>query len=96
MSVAVPPHMIALERANVIRLGGYAALREVRAGSLAISEALYDERAQSLEIGALLQAQWRWGEQRTRRYLDTHFIHPHRRVRQLTDRQRAALATELG
>lgn len=97
MSVAtLDQRMSALERANVIRIARAQIKREIRAGQLTVAEALRDERAEGLTIGALIGAQHCWGPTRTAQYLGRHHISPHRRVRSLTERQRGVIGGELG
>lgn len=91
-----PQHMVALAKANEVRLAAAALKREIKNGELPIAAALEDERAQPLQIGDLLAAQHKWGSVRTRWLLEPLYIAEHRRVRDLTERQRQLLITELG
>lgn len=83
-----------LATANHVRLNGAALRREVRAG-LPLSDALYDPRAGSLTVYALLTARHGWGRARAMRILNAYHVSEGRRVRELTDRQRRALAQDL-
>jgi hypothetical protein len=85
----------ALAIANETRIGMSAVSKEVFAGQLSVSQALTDERAQPMEIGTLLRAQWRWGPVKTAKFLHALQVGEHRRVRELTSRQRECLAARL-
>jgi hypothetical protein len=85
----------ALARADEIRLGMSAVRKEVYAGQLSLSQALFDERAQPMRIGVLLDAQWRWGPVKTRKFLHALQVGEHRRVRELTSRQIEFVAARL-
>lgn len=93
---APPQHMIALRRANEVRLGHSALKREVGAGRITVIAALTDSRATgSLTIAELLRAQRRWGRVRARKFLQLLDISENRRVDALTERQRKLVATSL-
>lgn len=96
MSIATTQRVTALERANVVRFEGAQLKRDIRDGKLSIAMALRDARAQPLRIGAVLVQQPQWGEGRVRRYLGSLYISPHRRVRDLTERQVRMLSEGLG
>ncbi len=95
----------ALERANRVRLEMSAIRREIRDGTVTAAAALYDPRAEPLQLGRLLGAQPHWGPHRVRDTLrDLHDatwgdhvvdLNIAMRVRDLTERQRAELATWL-
>jgi hypothetical protein len=85
----------ALARADEIRLGMSAVRKEVYTGQLPLSQALFDERAQPMRIGVLLDAQWRWGPVKTRKFLHALQVGEHRRVRELTSRQLECVAARL-
>ena len=74
-----PAHLAALQKANTVRFGHAALKREVRAG-LPFVDAITDERAVRMRIGALLSAVPGWGEASTRRVLGELQIGEHRRV----------------
>jgi hypothetical protein len=94
MSIAPPPpqHLQALQLANRSRMAGSAVKRELDQGEITIAEALEDPRAGSVKIVELLAAQYRWGAWRARRLLADEMISEHKRVRELTARQRGAIA----
>lgn len=95
----------ALQRAQTIQRQANAVLREIRAGTLPVTDALWDPRARPIMLGRLLRARQGWGEHRLRVTLralraatggqGVIDLHPGTRVRELTDRQRAALAAQL-
>jgi hypothetical protein len=89
---ALPQHMEELGNANRVRFQNSAVKREVAAGDLTVVQALGDERAARLRIVDLLVAQRRWGADRAVKLLVEVGIHEHRRVCDLTARQRQALA----
>lgn len=93
---AVAQRMRALSRANAVRIGAAQLRRELGAGTISLADALEDERAQPVEIFALLYAQRRWGPRRVRSLLNRVMIGEHRRVRDLTARQRAVLVERAG
>ncbi len=96
----------ALANANRIRLDAAQVKREVRAGVLAVTDAIHDPRAGSLTIDGLLKAQPHWGPQRVRNALrDLRWatygpravdLWPTQRLRDLTGHQRHALSLFLG
>lgn len=96
---AVPRHMRHLAIANETRFAISAVKREIAASRLTIAEALDDPRAQRLTIFDLFKAQRRWGPRTTRRALEDIGcrlgcppLPELKRVRDLTDRQRRAIA----
>lgn len=91
-----PQHLQALARANQVRVAAACVKRELAAGRLSISDALHDDRAQAMTVFDLLKAQRRWGRERTVRVLARQRLKESKRVGSLTDRQRAALAEDLG
>lgn len=97
-----PQCLVALEKANRSRLAGAEIRREIRQGLISVTAALYDERAGSLTVMHLLGAQHGWGPFRVRRLmecvawgLNDFAIRETKRVRELTERQRAELAHAL-
>lgn len=84
--------MIALQRANAVRVGIAAIRRELGAGAITVEEALADERAQSMTVFDVLRAQHRWGRTRTLGALRSVHVSENRRVRDLTDRQHDVIA----
>lgn len=84
----------ALERANVVRLAAADVKREVRDGRLLIEDAVFDDRAQSIVLRTLLMTPSRVGPVRVDRLLRRLEISGHRRIGDLTDRQRKVVADE--
>ena len=93
--------MAALERANEVRLARAQVKREVRAGTLSISEAMDRECCQTMALFELLGAQRRWGPARIARALRTAELVARIRVSQsrpvgrLTARERAGILAAL-
>lgn len=93
LPLAAPPqHMLALKRANEVRLGHADLKRAILSGRTTFAAALTDPRARgSLTVSDLLKAQRRWGSTRARKFLNRVQICETKRVEALTDRQRRAL-----
>lgn len=92
--LALPQHMLALRRANEIRLGHASLKRDIRTGRTTVIHALVDPRAQgSITVADLLRAQRRWGAVRARKFLQTLALSEMKRVDHLTERQRALVVT---
>lgn len=81
----------ALQRANANRMAAGEVRREVGCGLLPIYAALVDPRAGCMDIRRLLCAQRSWGPLKADTLLAGLGIHPTRKVRDLTDRQRNAI-----
>ena len=86
--------MKALERANVVRFAAADVKREMRDGRLLLEDAVFDERAQSIVLRTLLMTRKRVGPVRVDRLLRRLEINGHRRISDLTDRQRQVVANE--
>ena len=84
--------MKALERANVVRFAAADVKRELRDGRLLLGDALWDERAQSIVLRTLLMTRKRVGPVRVDRLLRRLEINGHKRISDLTDRQRQVVA----
>ena len=84
-------HMVALAKANTVRLEAAEVRRELAVGAITLGDALHDERAAVMTVERLLAAQRRWSPLRAQRLLGPMHISTARRVRDLTDRQRGAL-----
>lgn len=85
----------ALQLANQIRIAGSLVRAEIAAGLLTVEDALADPRAQVMPIGRLLCALPHWGPKKSSYLLNGAFIWPTRRVRDLTDRQKAVIVEAL-
>ena len=84
--------MKALERANVVRFAAADVKRELRDGRLLLEDAVFDERAQSIVLRTLLMTRKRVGPVRVDRLLRRLEINGHKRISDLTDRQRQVVA----
>lgn len=86
--------MDALAGANVVRLERAQQRRLLRTGEITLAEALEHPAMQSMTVFNLLICQHRWGRDRAQRLLrsfDRYPVSESKRVRELTDRQRAEL-----
>ena len=86
--------MSALSTANTLRMAGAQLKREVTAQTMSVAEALQDPRGGVLTVSALLRAVPHIGHARASQILVPWGISPDRRVRHLTERQRAGLAND--
>lgn len=91
--------LAALALANPPRLAAAEIKRELKAGMVTIEEAVVDERAAVVTVLDLLAAQRGWGRHRASQLLarkgaedPANLIGYHKRIRELTVRQRALLA----
>lgn len=89
---SIPQHMDALRRANEVRFAGIAVKRDLRGLLITLEVALYDTRADSLEVLEFLRAAPGWGSVRARMLLDELRISHIKRIRELTPRQKDLLA----
>lgn len=80
-----------LARGNRVRLAAAEVKRDIRAGRVSLGVALWDERADCVEVHDLLIAQRYWGSHRAATLLARVPIFDARRVRDLTDRQRVRI-----
>lgn len=92
VAVDQPQHMRALQRANEVRAAIKTLKRDIAAGRLTVSQAIYRPEAGRLKVIDLLMAQSQWGRHRAVRLLAHERIFESKRVDTLTDRQRRALA----
>lgn len=88
--------MRSLRKANRVRLDAATVRREVRDGKLWTVDALWDERAGSLEVLTLLLEQRGWGPTKAKNAMNAAQVRHDRRVRELTERQRRMLAAAIG
>ena len=86
--------MKALKQANIVRFAAADVKREVRDGRLLLGDALWDERAQSIVLRTLLMTPSRVGPVRADRLLRRLGINGHKRIGDLTERQRKVVADE--
>lgn len=82
----------ALQVANRVRFAAADVKRELRDGRLLLGDALFDERAMPIVLRDLLLVQPRVGPMRVDRLLRRVEVNGHRRVRDLTERQRQVVA----
>lgn len=80
-------NMEALAWANERRLAAARAKRELRAGNRSLESVLRDPMCGGARVAQVLQAQHRWGPQRTAALLQQFGISYQRRVGDLTERQ---------
>ena len=68
-----PQHMLALERANRVRLARAALKRKVAAGKVDVAEIVLSSpwETESMSISELLMSQKRWGRTRCRKFLQS-------------------------
>lgn len=90
-SASIPQHLVALDRANEMRLRRAAFKRQLQAGELQVAEVIDDEALASMPVVDLLGAQRRWGQRRARGVLRDVPCSEWKLVGQLTERQRDAL-----
>lgn len=92
-----PQHMVALERANEIRLARAAMKGRIRAGTLRAAEVILDPPPQqeNMTLLELLTSQVRWGERRASVLLGALGIPEMKTLGSLTERQRRELAGQL-
>jgi len=84
--------MKALERANIVRFAAADVKREIRDGRLRLADALWDERANPIMLRDLLLVQVGEGPYRVDTFLNRVEVNGHRRIRDLTERQRRVVA----
>ena len=91
-------HMRALAQANRVRLARAELKRQVAEGETTVAEVVLEcpWEAESMRVADLLMSQHRWGRTRCRRFLSSIPMSETRTVGSLTERQRNALATQLG
>lgn len=92
-----PQHMLALERANKVRLARAELKRRVALGAVDVAEVIMDcpWEASSMAVGDLLMSQRRWGQTRCRKFLSQLPMSEKKTIGSLTDRQRQTLAAML-
>jgi hypothetical protein len=90
--------MRALAQANRVRLARAELKRQVADGELTVGDVVLDcpWEAESMAISDLLMSQHRWGRTRCRRFLASIPMLETKTIGSMTDRQRHALAANLG
>lgn len=86
----------ALRIGNQRRLAGCEIRKHLRAGTVSLADALFDDRAQYMTITRLLEAQYGWGPYLVERTLAPLHIWGNVRVGELSERQRLAIVMEAG
>ncbi|MCX6394693.1 MAG: hypothetical protein NTY57_07595 [Solirubrobacterales bacterium] len=94
---AEPQHLVALARANRVRLARAALKRNIASGETELAGVLLSNpwEVESMTVADLLSCQRRWGVTRCRRFLAKSRISETRTVGTLTQRQRIELADRL-
>jgi hypothetical protein len=89
--------MLALERANRVRLARAALKRKIAAGDMDAGEVILTcpWEAESMSISELLMSQRRWGRTRCRKFLMSIGMSETKTVSSLTERQRLTLVALL-
>jgi hypothetical protein len=92
-----PQHMLALERANRVRLARASLKRKVAAGKADAAEVVLScpWEVESMSISELLMSQKRWGRTRCRKFLQSIGMSENKSIGTLTERQRVTLAALL-
>ena len=90
-------HMLALERANRVRLARAALKRRVAEGRLDAAEVVLTcpWEAESMSVSELLMSQKRWGRTRCRKFLMSIGLPETKKISGLTQRQRVTLSALL-
>jgi hypothetical protein len=92
-----PQHLLALERANAVRLARADLKRRVASGEVSAAEVILESpwEAESMTVADLLGSQRRWGSTRCRRFLQAVPMTEAKTVGSMTERQRLAVAEML-
>jgi hypothetical protein len=92
-----PQHMLALERANRVRLARAALKRKIAAGDVDAGEVILTcpWEAESMSVNELLMSQKRWGRTRCRKFLMSIGLSETKTIASLTERQRLTLVALL-
>jgi predicted metal-dependent hydrolase len=92
-----PQHMLALERANRVRLARASLKRKIAAGRVDAAEVVLScpWEVESMSVSELLMSQKRWGRTRCRKFLQSIGLLESKTVGSLTQRQRLTLAALL-
>ena len=92
-----PQHMLALERANEVRLARAELKRSVTKGVVTAASVILEcpMEATSMTVADLLASQRRWGATRCSKFLQAVSLSETKTIGSLTERQRHALAAQL-
>ena len=90
-----PQHLVALKKANRVRLARAELKRKVSAGEITAASVLHDPpaEAETMTVFDLLTAQHRWGDHRARGILRVAQVPETKPVGRMTLRQRFHVAT---
>ena len=96
-SDAAPQHLMALRRANEVRLARAELKRGICSQEVSVAQVVLEcpWEADSMEISDILMSQRRWGRARCRRLLLSLGMPENKQLGTLTQRQRFQLATVL-
>ena len=89
--------MLALQRANEVRLARAAVKRRLSAGTISAAEVILGPppEIETMPLGELLMSQRRWGHVRCRRFLSALAVAENKTVGSMTQRQRGMLVAML-
>jgi len=95
---AAPQHLVALQRANAVRLARAELKRRIGTGEITVGRVVLSTpwEAASMTVADLLMSQKRWGRTRCKKFLATIPLTETKTVGALTERQRHAVAEALG
>lgn len=95
---AAPQHLVALQRANEVRLARAELKRRIGAGEITVGDVVLSTpwEAASMTVADLLMSQKRWGRTRCKKFLSAIPLTETKTVGSLTERQRHAVAQALG
>jgi hypothetical protein len=90
-------HMLALQRANAVRVARAELKRDVERGAVSVGEVILNApwEAANMTIVELLTSQRQWGMTRSRKLLTGIGIPETKTIASMTERQRSLLATVL-
>jgi hypothetical protein len=90
-------HLVALQRANRVRLARADLKRRIADGSVSVAEVILDcpWEAESMSIADVLMSQRRWGSTRCRKFLAPFHISETKPLGALTQRQRNELVARI-
>jgi hypothetical protein len=96
-ATTAPQHMLALDRANRVRLARAELKREITDGSRTVADVILEcpWESESMTIADLLMSQHRWGRTRCRRFLAQVPMLETKSIGSMTQRQREHLAARL-
>jgi hypothetical protein len=92
-----PQYMLALERANEVRLARAELKRRVTRGAISAARVILEcpMEAESMTVADLLASQRRWGSTRCRKFLSSVSLSETKTIGSMTDRQREMVALML-